>query len=91
VGDFHFDSENDAIPSELWSGKTKFPDAIKYAICQCCNRKPETTDPLPKGWLWDTLEPNNPYVWCPRMNWFLFNEPETVQEELALGNTKGVG
>jgi len=39
--------------------------AIENCACPACSRRPATTDPLPRGWYWDTAEPDNPWAWCP--------------------------
>lgn len=52
------------IPPEEWSVAKKHTD--RPFVCPCCDRAPETLDPLPPGWCWDTMEPSNPWVWCPK-------------------------
>jgi hypothetical protein len=64
--DDFLEPDPNAIPPEQWSFKTKTPEAIKWAMCPCCGRRPETLDPLPPGWCWDTMEPTNAAVWCPK-------------------------
>lgn len=45
---------------------TKTPWAREHAMCACgCDKKPESTDPLPDGWVWDTGEPDSQWVFCP--------------------------
>lgn len=40
--------------------------ALEKAMCACgCDRKPETTNPLPDGWVWDSGEPDSQWVFCP--------------------------
>lgn len=58
-------SEDDMVPSEYWSTATKTPEALANACCPCCGEKPESLNPLPLGWCWDTMAPTNNYVWCP--------------------------
>lgn len=36
------------------------------ASCPCCDRKPETVNPLPPGWCWDAMF--NRWCWCPEWN-----------------------
>ena len=52
------------IPPELWTVKTKTQEAIKNCGCAVCGKKPKTTDPLPSGWVWDNMEPDNNWAWC---------------------------
>jgi hypothetical protein len=58
-------TENDLIPSEQWSVKTKTLDARMNARCAGCGKQPGSIDPLPEGWNWDTMEPTNNWLWCP--------------------------
>lgn len=48
--------------------KAKTKEAIKNCMCAVCGKKPKTTDPLPAGWYWDTMEPDNNWVWCDEHN-----------------------
>lgn len=68
MDDVPFPSENDLVPVEHWSVKTKTREALAFAQCPHCGRKPKSLDPLPPGWCWDTMEPNNQWVWCPEWN-----------------------
>lgn len=52
---------------ESWCFATKTPTALEYAQCAWCGRRPASLDPLPPGWSWDTMEPTNPWLFCP--NW----------------------
>lgn len=54
-------------PEELLKFKTR--EALDHARCACCGKRPESLDPLPKGWGWDTAERDNPYLWCPEYQW----------------------
>lgn len=59
-----FSGKNFTDPA-LWSFATKTPSALHWAGCARCGKRPETLDPLPDGWRWDTMEPTNPWCWCP--------------------------
>lgn len=60
-----FAGDGDFTDPTLWSFATKTPSALKWAGCARCGKRPETLDPLPDGWAWDTMEPTNPWLWCP--------------------------
>lgn len=42
-----------------------------WAGCARCGKAPPCLDPLTEGWVWDTDEPDNPWLWCP--HWHLTN------------------
>lgn len=44
---------------------------LMWAGCARCGKAPASLDPLPDGWVWDTDEPDNPWLWCP--HWHLKN------------------
>lgn len=50
---------------EDWSFATKTKKALANAMCAGCGKRPDTLDPLPDGWSWDTMEPTNNWLWCP--------------------------
>jgi hypothetical protein len=57
----------EVIPKEMWSVATKTPKTLARVMCTCCDRVPESIDPLPSRWAgWDSMEPNNNWVWCPK-------------------------
>lgn len=62
--------EDDAepVPPDRWTAATKRPETLAMARCPHCECVPATLDPLPPGWTWDTMEPTNPWAWCPDFN-----------------------
>jgi len=40
---------------------------LMEARCARCGARPDTVDPLPPGWGWDTVEPSNIWLICPDM------------------------
>lgn len=55
---------------ELWKRLPVLPawkePSIRWWICcWICGAKPETYDPLPAGWRWDSADPECRFVHCP--------------------------
>ncbi|MFJ5538584.1 hypothetical protein [Vreelandella titanicae] len=58
------DSEEFTAPDD-WSEATKTQATLELARCARCGKRPSSLSPITEGWVWDTLEPNNPWMWCP--------------------------
>lgn len=60
------DDQSEFTEPALWGQETKTPETLRNARCACCGKAPDSIKPLDAGWGWDTMEPTNPWLWCPK-------------------------
>lgn len=83
-----FAADGDFTDPEQWCFETKTPETLNHAGCARCGKKPASLNPLPAGWAWDTMEPTNPWLWCP--HWHLDNGCESIDATTNKGNNDGI-